>query len=115
VLGYSLPVGTNVIISQWVMHRDPRFYPDPERFDPNRWREEVTGHRGAPKFTYLPFGAGPRVCVGASLALTESALVLATLMQHYRFSLASEEPVEAFPSVTLRPKNGLPLRVEKHS
>jgi cytochrome P450 len=55
------------------------------------------------------------VCVGASLALTESALVLATLMQHYRFSLASAEPVKAFPSVTLRPRNGLRLRVEKRT
>jgi cytochrome P450 len=65
------------------------------------------------KFAYLPFGAGPRVCVGASLALTESALVLATLMQRFRFTLASAEPVKAFPSVTLRPKHGLRLRVER--
>lgn len=113
--GYRLPAGINVMVSQWVMHRDPRYYPDPERFDPTRWREEVTAHRGVPKFSYLPFGAGPRVCVGASLALTESALVLATLTQRWRFSLASLEPVEAFPSVTLRPKHGLPLRVERRS
>jgi cytochrome P450 len=106
--GYRMRAGTNVVISQWVMHRDPRFYPDPERFDPDRWRQS-----SLPKFAYLPFGAGPRVCVGASLALTESALVLATLMQHYRFSLASSDPVKAFPSVTLRPRHGLRLRVEK--
>jgi cytochrome P450 len=115
VLGYRLPAGTNVVVSQWVMHRDARYYPDPQRFDPNRWRDEIPGRRSLPKFAYLPFGAGPRVCVGASLALTESALVLATLMQHFRFSLASAEPVEAFPSVTLRPKHGLPLRVERSS
>jgi cytochrome P450 len=112
VAGYRLPAGTNVIVSQWVVHRDPRYYPDPERFDPDRWRDEA-GRRSFPKFAYLPFGAGPRVCVGASLALTESALVLATLIQRFRFSLASPEPVEAFPSVTLRPKSGLPLRVDK--
>ena len=115
VLGYRLPAGTNVVVSQWVMHRDARYYPDPQRFDPNRWRDEIAGRRSPPKFAYLPFGAGPRVCVGASLALTESALVLATLMQHFRFSLASAEPVEAFPSVTLRPRRGLPLRVERSS
>jgi cytochrome P450 len=111
--GYRLRAGTNVIVSQWVLHRDPHLYPEPERFDPERWREETAGRRSLPKFAYLPFGAGPRVCVGASLALTESALVLATLMQRFRFSLASAEPVKAFPSVTLRPKHGLPLRVER--
>jgi cytochrome P450 len=115
ILGHSLPAGTNVVVSQWVMHRDARYFPDPQRFDPNRWRDEIAGRRSLPKFAYLPFGAGPRACVGASLALTESALVLATLMQHFRFSLASAEPVEAFPSVTLRPKHGLPLRVERSS
>jgi cytochrome P450 len=114
VSGYRVRAGTNIVISQWVLHRDPRLYPDPERFDPERWREEVGGgRRSLPKFAYLPFGAGPRVCVGASLALTESALVLATLMQRFRFSLASAEPVKAFPSVTLRPKDGLRLRVER--
>jgi cytochrome P450 len=114
VSGYRIRAGTNVIVSQWVLHHDPRLYPDPERFDPERWRAELAGgRRSLPKFAYLPFGAGPRVCVGASLALTESALVLATLMQHFRFSLASAEPVQAFPSVTLRPKDGLRLRVER--
>ena len=113
VCGYHLSAGTNLIISQWVLHRDPQFYPDPERFNPERWRDEVSGgRRSLPKFAYLPFGAGPRVCVGASLALTESALVLATLMQRFRFSLASAKPVQPFPSVTLRPRHGLPLRVE---
>jgi cytochrome P450 len=112
VSGYRLRAGTNVVVSQWVLHRDPHLYPDPERFDPERWREESAGRRSLPKFAYLPFGAGPRVCVGASLALTESALVLATLIARFRFSLASPEPVKAFPSVTLRPKHGLRLRVQ---
>jgi cytochrome P450 len=113
VSGFQFRAGTNLAISQWVMHRDARFFPDPERFDPERWREEVTtSRRSLPKFAYFPFGAGPRVCVGASLALTESALVLATLMQHYRFSLVSNKPVKAFPSVTLRPRHALRLRVE---
>jgi cytochrome P450 len=113
VAGYRLPAGTNVIVSQWVLHRNPRIYPDPERFNPERWREEASGRRGLHRFGYLPFGAGPRACVGASLALTESALVLATLMQSFRFSLASSTPVEVFPSVTLRPKHGLHLRVDR--
>jgi cytochrome P450 len=113
VSGYRICAGTNIVISQWVLHRDPLLYPNPERFEPERWREETAGRRSLPKFAYLPFGAGPRVCVGASLALTESALVLATLMQRFRFLLASDEPVQAFPSVTLRPKHGLRLRVER--
>lgn len=113
VSGYRLHAGINVVVSQWVLHRDPQLYPDPERFDPERWREEAARRRSLPKFAYLPFGAGPRVCVGASLALTESALVLATLMQRFRFSLSSTEPVKAFPSVTLRPKHGLRLHVER--
>ena len=113
VCGYRLHRGTNVVISQWVMHRDARYFADPERFDPERWREDSPGRRNLPKFAYFPFGAGPRVCVGAGLALTESALVLATIMQRYRFSLASDKPVEAFPSVTLRPKGGLTLRATR--
>jgi cytochrome P450 len=113
VSGYRIRAGTNIIVSQWVLHHDPQLYPHPERFDPDRWREDSAGRRTLPKFAYLPFGAGPRVCVGASLALTESALVLATLMQRFRFTLASAEPVKAFPSVTLRPKHGLRLRVER--
>lgn len=112
IMGYRLPAGTNLSISQWVMHRDPRYYPDPERFDPSRWKEEAAGRRKLPKFAYLPFGAGPRVCIGAGLALTEAALVLATLIQRFRFSLVSRDPVEKLLSVTLRPKNGLRLRVE---
>jgi cytochrome P450 len=115
VLDYRLPAGTNVGISQWILHRDPRYYPDPERFDPERWREEVSGRRTLPKFAYIPFGAGPRVCVGAGLAITEAALVLDILIQRFRFSLASEEPVEALPSVTLRPKSGLQLRIHKRT
>jgi cytochrome P450 len=113
VSGYRVRAGTNIVVSQWVLHRDPQLYSNPERFEPERWSDEVAGRRSVPKFTYLPFGAGPRVCVGASLALTESALVLATLMQRFRFALASAEPVRAFPSVTLRPKQGLPLIVLK--
>ena len=62
VLGYRLPAGTNVMISQWILHRNPRYYPDPERFDPDRWGEEAAGHRSLPKFTYLPFwGGAPRL------------------------------------------------------
>ena len=113
LLGYQFPRGTNVFMSQWIMHRNPRYFPDPERFDPERWSEQSALHRTLPKFAYLPFGAGPRVCVGASLAITEATLVLATLYQRYRFRLATTEPLQVLPSVTLRPKDGIALRVEK--
>jgi cytochrome P450 len=112
ILSYRLPAGTNIMVSQWILHRDSRYYREPERFDPDRWAENAGCHN-APKFTYLPFGAGPRVCIGAGLALTEAALILAMLAQRFRFSLGSPEPVELLPSVTLRPKNGLRLRIEK--
>jgi cytochrome P450 len=111
LLGYQLPAGTNVFMSQWIVQRDPQYYPNPELFDPDRWRE--ANQRSLPKFAYLPFGGGPRVCVGAGLALTEATLVLATLLQRFRFRLVSDEPLRVLPSVTLRPKHGIPMRVEK--
>jgi cytochrome P450 len=111
--GYHFRAGTNVFISQWVVHRNPRYFPDPDRFDPDRWREDSPARRNLPRFAYFPFGAGPRVCVGAGLALTEATLVLATLLQRFQFSLTSTAPVELMPSVTLRPKVGPRMRIAR--
>ena len=106
---YRLPAGTNVFIVQWIVQRDARYYPGPERFDPSRWDETVCP--APPKFTYFPFGAGPRVCVGAGLAKMEAILLLARLLQRFSFEVETDEPPELLPSLTLRPRNGLRLRV----
>ncbi|GAC1644438.1 MAG: cytochrome P450 [Acidobacteriaceae bacterium] len=107
--GYRVPAGSTVLMSQWVMHRDPRFYPDPERFDPDRW---VDGRgpgtpASIPKFAYFPFGAGPRTCIGASFAMMEAVLVLATAAQQFQIRLAPDCLPEPLPSITLRPRHGI--------
>jgi len=107
--GYRIPTGTNIFITQWLTHRDARFFPEPERFDPERWREDPVRKGKIPRFAYFPFGGGPRVCIGAGFAMMEATLLLATLAQRYRFSLAPNAQVVPLFSVTLRPKYGLPM------
>jgi cytochrome P450 len=111
--GYRIPAGTNVFMMQWVTHRDARFFPDPERFDPERWRDDPIRKGRIPRFAYFPFGGGPRVCIGAGFAMMEATLLLATIAQRYRFTLAPEAVVTPFFSITLRPKNGLPMQVHR--
>jgi cytochrome P450 len=102
VAGYTIPAGYNVIVSPWVMHRDPRYFDAPERFQPERWAGEFA--QRLPKYAYFPFGGGPRVCIGASFALLETTLLLATLMQSFRFRPASPEPLRLLPAITLHPE-----------
>lgn len=109
--GVPIPQGARVIMSQYQIHHDPRFYPDPERFDPERWTPEAQASR--PKFAYFPFGGGPRLCVGESFAWTESILLLATLSQHWEICLAPGARVEFQPAVTLRPKYGIQMTLHK--
>ena len=103
--GYTVPAKATVIMSQWVMHRDPRFYDEPESFKPDRWLEER--YSSAPRFTYFPFGGGPRICIGASFAMTEAVLVLATIAQKWQMRLAPAAAPEPVPGITLRPRGGL--------
>lgn len=110
--GYHIAKGTNVFIMQWLTHRDPRFFPEPLRFDPERWRSDPIRSGLLPRFSYFPFGGGPRVCIGAGFAMMESTLLLATIAQRYRFTLLPTPPVVPFFSVTLRPKHGVPVRIE---
>jgi cytochrome P450 len=100
---YLLPAGTNVLMSQYLMHRDARYFPDPLSFDPDRWKQEDA----LPRFAYFPFGGGPRVCVGAGFAMMETVLLLATIAQRYKLELVPGQTIEALPSVTLRPKSGI--------
>jgi cytochrome P450 len=100
--GARIPAGTTVLISQYLLHRDPRFFPDPATFDPDRWCEHRQG--GRPKMAYIPFGAGPRACIGEGFAWMEGVLLLATFAKRWRFGLCDgEEPVWPRPKITLRP------------
>jgi cytochrome P450 len=107
---FRIPKRASVIVSQYVMHRDPRFFPEPTRFDPSRWTESF--ERDLPRFAYFPFGGGPRLCIGASFATMEATLVLAILAQRFRFHVDPTCEVVPQPSITLRPKHGLRLRLE---
>jgi cytochrome P450 len=103
--GYRVPAGATVMMSQWVMHRDPRYYDQPEQFNPDRWLEARV--KGASKFTYFPFGGGPRTCIGASFATMEGVLVLAAIAQSYQVRVVPDCPVEPLPTITLRPRRGI--------
>jgi len=107
---YRLPARTTVLISQFVTHRDPRYFPDPLRFDPERFTAEAKSKRA--KFTYFPFGAGVRQCIGESLAWMEGVLVLATFLQKWKLRLVPNQCVEPQPLITLRPKYGMRMQVE---
>lgn len=107
---YFLPAGTTVLMSQWIMHRDEQFFPDPLRFDPERFRPETKA--GRPKFAYFPFGGGARQCIGEAFAWMEGALVLATLLQKWRFRLLPGQKFEPQPLITLRPKHGVRVIAE---
>lgn len=109
--GVKLPKGARVIMSQYQIQHDPRFYPDPERFDPDRWTPEAQAER--PKFAYFPFGGGPRLCVGESFAWTESMLLLATLSQYWEIRLAPGARIAFQPAVTLRPKYGIEMTLHR--
>jgi cytochrome P450 len=102
---------TLVLTSQWIIHRDVRWYENPEEFDPERWTPSARAAR--PKFSYFPFGAGPRQCIGESFAWMEGVLLLASIARNWRFSVTSQTKVELLPLITLRPKHGMKLRVEK--
>ena len=103
--GYQVPAGSTVMMNQWVMHRDPRYYDQPERFNPDRWLDERA--KAIPKFAYFPFGGGPRTCIGASFAAMEGVLVLATMAQKYQLRVPPDCRVEPLPTMTLRPKHGI--------
>jgi cytochrome P450 len=105
VAGQKISRGDIMLISSWVLHRNPKFWDRPERFDPERFSPERSV--GRPRFAYLPFGAGPHVCIGMGLAMTEAILILATLARRYRLELAPGQGVELQQLVTLRPRGGL--------
>ncbi len=108
---YTIPAGALVVVSQYLMHRDARYYAQPERFDPERWT--LAARRARPAYTYFPFGGGPRRCIGEGFAYMEGVLVLATLAARWRLSLASRAPVEMNATHFLHPKGTLTMTAER--
>jgi cytochrome P450 len=110
IAGYHVPRGTTMMMSQWVVHRDPRFWDEPEQFRPERWEEEKV--KSMPKFAYFPFGGGPRVCIGQQFAMMEMALILATIAQRFRYRIEPGMTATLQASFTLRPARGIPGLIE---
>ena len=109
--GFNIPARSLVLMSQYVTQRDARYFPEPERFDPNRWLPENRDER--PQFSYFPFGGGPRRCIGEGFAWLEGVLLLATLGQKWQMRLVANHPVALRPVITLRPKYGMRMIVSK--
>jgi cytochrome P450 len=107
---HFIPAGTNVLMSQWLVHRDARWFDEPLCFNPDRWQGDFA--QRLPKYAYFPFGGGPRVCIGATFALFEAPLILATMAARVELQLATEAPVAPLPVVTLRPSGPIVFRVK---
>ena len=102
--GYPIKKGTQLLVSQWVLHRDARWFEDPDAFRPDRWDNDLA--RRLPKGAYIPFGDGPRVCIGSHFAMMEAILLLATLARRHRLEAAPGEELALTASITLRPRAG---------
>jgi cytochrome P450 len=111
ILGHRIPAGAEVLIMPWLIHRKPSLWENPDRFDPERFAPERAAER--PRFAYIPFGAGPRICIGAVFAMTEAILILAAIAQRYRLHLKAGHPVEPQGLITLRPRHGLRMTLER--
>jgi cytochrome P450 len=105
--GVPIPAGSIVVVSPWLLHHDERWWPEPEAFRPERWAAEPAAAR--PRHAFVPFGGGPRVCVGEPFAWMEGVLALSTIAQRWRLRLVPGRPVEPQAVVTLRPRSGLPM------
>jgi cytochrome P450 len=110
---YGVPAGSLVFIIPFVVHRRPQLWADPERFDPERFTADRVAAR--PKFAYLPFGGGPRQCIGNQFAMVEASLILAMIAQRYQVQLAPGQHIAAEPLITLRPKPGIRVRLVTRS
>jgi cytochrome P450 len=108
--GYIIPKGSSVFVAPYAVHRNPRYFDDPLRFDPERFSPER--EKSIPRYAYFPFGGGPRVCIGNSFAMMEAQLILATIAQRFRLSLLPDQRVDIDPQVTMGPKYGLRMQVQ---
>jgi cytochrome P450 len=110
VLGYRIPAGSMIAVSPYVLHRHPKFWDEPERFDPERFSAERSARRQP--FVYIPFGAGPRQCIGNHFAMQEAIIALSMISRRYRMKTPADDSVVVEPHVTLRPKDGLQAVIE---
>jgi cytochrome P450 len=108
-----IPAGMLAVVSPWVTHRDPRWYPEPERFDPGRWEESERDAR--PQHAFFPFGAGTRMCIGEGFAMAEARAVLRVLLPRWAFRLDPAQRVDVLPRVTLRPRYGMRMIVRRRA
>jgi len=104
---HRIAKGTQILVSQWVAHRDPRWFSEPEAFRPERWMDGL--EQRLPRFAYFPFGGGPRVCIGNHFGMLEAIVMLATIAQTWRLEATTDAPLPLHPSVTLRP--GRPIHM----
>ena len=103
---HVLPANSYVAVVTWALHRHPEFWPDPDRFEPER-----AGARHS--YCYLPFGAGPRTCIGAGMAMLEIQLVLAQIVQRFKVRVVPGHPIETLAKVTLKPRYGMPVTLSR--
>jgi cytochrome P450 len=111
--GYFIPKGAQVLVSQYVTHHDPRFFKDPEKFDPDRWTPALRS--SLPRFAYFPFGGGARSCVGEPFAWMEGTLLLAAIATKWQMRRVEGHRVEMMPQITLRPKGGMAMKLERRT
>jgi cytochrome P450 len=109
--GYPIRVGTTLYMSQWVIHRDPRWFDDPREYRPERWADGLA--KRLPRYAYFPFGGGPRICIGNSFAMMEATLLLATIARRFRLALTPDATVTPLPTMTLRPDGGVKVRLTR--
>jgi cytochrome P450 len=107
--GRRVPKGSIVLISPWVLHRHRQFWPDPGRFDPERFSPQQAAAR--PRFTYIPFGGGRRICIGSAFAMAEATILLAAIAQRCRLALVPGHRVEPQGLITLRPRYGMNMLI----
>jgi cytochrome P450 len=110
IAGHPVPKGALVLMSPYVLHRHPDVWENPEGFDPDRFAPD---RPAPPRGAYMPFIVGPRKCIGEHFAMTEAVIMVATLLSRYRLEVVPGHKVEIEPSVTLRPKNGIKMRIKR--
>ncbi|WP_322779669.1 cytochrome P450, partial [Frankia sp. Cas4] len=119
--GYHVPAGSTIMISQWVVHRDPQYWPDPDCFVPERWLDPESSapapasRSTRPRYAFFPFGGGSRQCIGNTFAEMEGTLILATICRRWRLDPVAQVPVVPLPRVTLRPRSGVPMTVHRRT
>jgi cytochrome P450 len=105
---YIIPKGSSIIMSQYVMHHDDKYYDKPEEFNPDRWTDEFKRH--LPRFSYFPFGGGLRGCIGESFAWQEGILMIASVSSYWKLALVPNQNIKMDPGITLNPKNGIKMK-----